>query len=89
VERRVEAGDLRQRGRAFEQAHHGRQAVRLVEGRQRDETLESLERLVRHSHRRRELESSVHDTVSDCHQSVMREVPPQEVPEIFDRTLRQ
>ena len=37
MERRVEAGDLRQRGMQFRQDLYGRKIVTLVQGRQRDQ----------------------------------------------------
>ena len=53
VEGRVETGHLRKVGRALQQPGYGRQIVRLLQGRQRDEVLERLERLPRHPDRSR------------------------------------
>ena len=87
MERRVEARDLGKLRRAFEQAGHRRQVVGLVEGRQRDEALESLDRLGLDQHRRRELQAPVDDPVPYPPEPPTCQVVLQEVPEIFDRPV--
>ena len=87
VEGRVEAGDLRELRRTLEQPGHGRQVVRLMQGRERDEALESLDRLGPDPHRRRELQTSVDDPVPDPHRPVIREVGLQKLAEILDRAI--
>ena len=87
VEGRVEAGDLRELRRTLEQPGHGRQVVRLMQGRERDEALESLDRLGPDPHRRRELQTSVDDPVPDPHQPPVREVVLQKLTEILHRAI--
>src|SRR5262249_4020871 len=87
MERRVEARDLGKLRRAFEQSGHRRQVVGLMERRQRDEALESLDRLELDSHRRRELQSPVDDPVSYPPEPPTCQVVLQELAEIFDRPV--
>src|SRR5262249_53970875 len=70
---------------AFEQSGHRRQVVGLMERRQRDEALESLDRLGLDSHRRRELQAPVDDPVSYAPEPTTCQVVLQELAEIFDR----
>jgi len=61
--------------------------VGLVEGRQRDEALESLDRLGLDEHRRRELQAPVDDPVPYPPEPPTCQVVLQEVAEIFDRPI--
>ena len=61
--------------------------MRLVQGRERDEPLERLERLGLDPHRSRVLQTPVDDPVADADQSVVRELALQEVSEILNRAI--
>src|SRR4030095_16503870 len=87
VKGRVEASDLRELWRTFEQSGHRRQVVGLMEGRQRDEALESLDCLWLDSHRHRELQAPVNDSVPHTSQPATCEVVLEELAEIFDRPV--
>src|SRR5262249_44945463 len=67
-----------------EQSGYRRQVVGLMKGRQRDEALESLDRLGLDSNRLRELQAAVDDSMPHASQPPVREVVLQELPEIFD-----
>ena len=62
-------------------------AVIRVQGRQRDEALESLERRRSHPYRSRILQASVNDPVSYPHEPVIREVVLQKLADILDRAI--
>jgi hypothetical protein len=87
MERRVEARDLGKLRRAFEQSGHRRQVVGLMERRQRDEALESLDRLGLDSHRRHELQAPVDDPVPYPPEPPTCQEVLQELAEIFDRPV--
>src|SRR6266478_5306479 len=87
MERRVEARDLREFWRALEQQGDGRQVVRLVQGRERDEALERLERLGQDPHGSGVCQTPVHDPVAYADQPVVRELVLQEVSEILHRII--
>ena len=61
----IEAGDLRQVGRAREQRADRREIVRLVQRRQRDVAFEMREHLVVDQHRPVVVGAAVHDAMAD------------------------
>ncbi len=61
--------------------------MRLVQGRERDEALERLERLGLDPHGSRVFQTPVHDPVAYADQSVVRELVLQEVSEILHRII--
>ncbi len=87
VERGVEAGDLRQPGRAREHGADRREVVRLVQRRQRDEAVEAREDGFVDAHRPVVLDAAVDDAVADREQPVLRELAVQEVEQVRDRAV--
>jgi hypothetical protein len=87
VERRVEAGHLRELRRALEQQGDRQQIMGLVQRRERDEALQRLERRRLDPHGRRVVQTPVDDPVADADQSVVRELVLQEVAEILNRAI--
>ena len=83
----VEAGHLGQVRREPQQVDDRRQVMWLMQGGERCEPLECLERLSLHPHRSRVLESSMDDSVPDADQPMIRKVVSQELAQVLDRAV--
>ena len=87
VERRVEAGHLRNLGSALEQGGDRREVVKLVQRRQRDELLQRFEDTHVRADRRGKLEAAVDDPVADPDELVVAELLAEELPEVLHRVF--
>ncbi len=84
VERGVEAGHLREPGRALQYAADGREVVGLMQGSERDEGLQAFQHPGIHAHRTNVVESAVHHAVPDPDQPVVRQLPPQVTDQVVE-----
>ena len=73
VERGVEAGDLRQLGRALEQPTNGSEIVRLMERRQRDQLFKRRRHAGIDEHWLREVQPAMHDAMPDADERRIRQ----------------
>ena len=77
MERRIEAGDLRNLRRKLHDRANGRQVVRLVQGRERRELAEVVEHRLGHAHGTCVLEAAVDHAMTEAdHRASIEQLAP-------------
>ncbi len=87
VERRVEAGHLRQLGSTLQRSANRSEIVRLMQGGQRNEGFQHLQHLCIHAHRLCVGQAPVHHPVPDADQPVVRQFRPQIADQMVERPV--